>query len=127
MEASGTEKPNGLIMGKRGNKRKPVPPLKRLIHFEDGEVWSWAQAGTGVKIRSPGGKTTYVHSRNFLEPVFLPRRDCDSYLSHWCSGSCYGCTPKFRGGYKPSVLKDYIQTVFREGKTWVNPLDREMT
>ena len=109
-------------MGKRGNKRKPVPPLKRLLHLENGEVWSWVQAGTGVKVRSPEGKTTYVHSRNFLEAVFLPRRDCDSYLNDWCSGRCYGCLPKFRGGYKPDMLKKYIQTVYKEGKPWQNPL-----
>lgn len=124
----------------RRNLKKRVSQLKRKLHFEDGSVWSWqvtyyigwADDGqhidrpirqVGVRIKSPEGEGVFVPEEAFLTAIEF--RTCDSYLNTWCSGHCYKCSPVravFAGpGFKPSVVKKYIQDVLIEGKQWEMP------
>ena len=85
--------------------------LPRLIHFEKGEVWSWRinKRRNGVIVRDPRGKNRSIHGDVFRARV---KWSLEDYCCEWCC-------PAWGGpGFKPRVVKRYIQVVFKEGRTW---------
>ena len=54
-------------MKQRDQKKKPhYKPLKRLIHLNPQEIWSWELRGDTVFIRTPDHKTTHQFDKHIL-------------------------------------------------------------
>lgn len=112
------------------NKKKPVKHFKRLLHMSDGSVWSWRlkrradrESGgfeQGIQVRSPKGLDTFIHESAFVGPERLVGVDghtlCNPYGCDICAAY------KHSGpGYQPSVIKNYINTVIINKKSWESP------
>jgi|APSaa5957512622_1039677.scaffolds.fasta_scaffold35164_2 hypothetical protein len=112
-------------------RKQPTKHFKRLLHFENGDVWSWRLKRItdhdgmltfeGIQIRNPSGKDALADSRDFVRKIEYDRYDyvCDG------PGMCELCTePLHNSAYQPSIIKRYIQTVLIEGQTWEPNYDR---
>jgi hypothetical protein len=80
----------------RKQRRKKEPkPLKRLLHFPDGEVWSWRYMGPYIRVREPDNVTDH----NVPVPDITGMTWDDMERGEW------------KGWWKgigPQEIKDYI-------------------
>lgn len=111
-------------------RRKPIKHHKRLLHFENGDVWSWRLKRIsdhdgnltfeGIQIRDPKGVDHLAEKK-----LFVYRIEYD-YSDFMCDGPgvCEDCdAPLHNSAYRPSIIKRYIQTVLLEGQTWEPDFD----
>lgn len=83
-------------------RRRPQAqkPYKRLLHFADGEVWSWRCGHAYVQIRTPDNQTNYK----------VPLPDITGWSwSELERGEWKGYWP----GITPQEVKDYIELHLR--------------
>lgn len=101
-------------------RKAPTRHYKRRLLI-GGETWSWRVIvhgyARGANIRAPDGTTTFVEPDAFFKAVLYNWGDPgDEDLPYWC---CENCCPAWWGpGFKPSLVKRYIQTVIKGGRTW---------
>lgn len=100
-------------------KPKPIKPLKRETHFAD-ETWTWSPGVTGVRIRSPEGKTTFVNRDQFMYKMkYNYGMPGEADYPFYC---CEECCPAWGGpGFTPGLIKTYIRVVLKNGGTWIKP------
>lgn len=115
---------------RRDPRGKAAKPFKRRVHV-NGEEWSWHRPKAhpnsfsptlpGIRIRSPDGRRTWEVPASVFVHDWTWK--CPSREAGWCSGSCYGCSPEFSGpGYKPSLIRRYIEVVCIGGGVWEGTL-----
>jgi len=111
-------------------KKKPIRHFKRKLHMGNGDisnsdVWSWrlkqitdhngVQTFKGLQIRDPQGKDHLAEKKLFIRPIEY------DYENFMCDGPgvCEYCdAPLNEGGYRPSTIKRYIQTVLINDQPW---------
>lgn len=93
--------------GRKDHRRKQARPLKRLLHMEDGEVWSWQVFHGALMVRGPDGvnyKNLHEHFRTW---EWIDVCDPCSELGHYIGP-----------GFSPALIKRYIQVVLKDGGKW---------
>lgn len=88
-------------MKKRDQKQPRTPkPYKRLLHFSDGEAWSYRFANGVVAIRTPDCKTTHQVPLPEISGMSWDEMERGEWKGWWT-------------GIGPQAVKDYVESHLR--------------